>query len=117
MNGLRKTIVIFSIITMIMTIFTVIHMGVKEGSLKNDGRFDAVSIVGEISVDGGEYEPFSPDRKFDMENNHHYVIKGHFSKDIEKNEQIMLRITDLNVKIQAEGKEIFNFWGSDTHSS
>lgn len=116
MNVLRKTIVFFSIITMVLAMVTIFYIGTGESRLNSDGRFDSISIAGEISIDGGKYETFRPDRKFDMENHHRYIIRGHFSEDVEKNEQIMMRIADLNIRIQVNGQEVFSFWGSDTHS-
>lgn len=116
MNTLKKIIEVLSVVVMVVAIVNVIHIGAGEGRLKNDGRFDSISIAGEISIDDGKYEPFDADTVFDMENHHRYIIRGHFSGDIEKNEQIMLRISDLNVRIKVNGREVFALWGSETHS-
>lgn len=80
-------------------------------------RFYNLNFEGSYKVDNGEWMEFNNDAKFNLNEYHTYFFKGHFNKDIPKNNEIMMRSKDLNIEIKINDKYILGPMIDKEHSS
>lgn len=81
----------------------------KNSWVQGDEIYTKVSVVGEYRADGGPWLPLKEGETPYLSKSRLIEIKGHFSKDIEKNLSLILRMQYLAVKIRVNGREFFSF--------
>lgn len=96
------------ILMMLVLIPSIIFIYNKDKSNLNgyDSRFYNVQIEGMYKVDDGSWNELKADTQFDLSQYHTYYFKGHFNKDIPKNNEIMMRSKDLYIDMKINGNYV-----------
>lgn len=76
----------------------------EDKKVKNsETKYESVNLIGEYSLDGKEWNEL--DDNFVLKANQHYSLKfrGHFDRDIPKNQQLIFRLGNLRFWMKVNG--------------
>lgn len=88
----------------------------ENAKLSLDSPFSHLYIRGTYSVDGGQEKELREDTRFDLSGHRNIVVTGRLSENVEKKDFVMLRITDLRIRLFRNGTQIYSF-GYDRSTS
>ena len=88
----------------------------ENAKLSLDSPFSHLYIRGTYSVDGGPEKELREDTRFDLSGHRNIVVTGRLSENVEKKDFVMLRITDLRIRLFRNGTQIYSF-GYDRSTS
>ena len=84
--------------------------------LSSGGSSERISLVGMYRLAGDTQDhPLREDTAFDSSVPTTIFFQGHFSRNVEPNEAIILRINNLRVEMAVNGKTVFTFGQPGTH--
>lgn len=70
--------------------------------------YQKLDIVGEYSVDNGEtFHPFSKVSELDTEHAQNIIVKGHFSSDIKRGENVYMYLDNIEAYVEQNGRVIY----------
>lgn len=69
--------------------------------------FLPVAIIGQYSMDGSKYRPLRAGMPFNVSSRHILMVKGHFSRHIEKDALLIMHICGMRASMKINGKEVF----------
>lgn len=101
----KNFIYIVLIIFTLASIFKSFHSNTDTDSTKH---LKAIYLLGEYSLNGSAYMPFTQDTYFGVSEYNTVTIRGHFSNDIPSNMQLLLRIGNVNVQLSINGKVVYS---------
>lgn len=115
---LRKCILVLFIVMAGLVTYTCLWIFNKENNLlKNyNHRFYNVKIEGSYKIDDGEWMELRDDTEFNLNEHHTYYFKGHFNKDIPKNNEFMTRSKDLYIGMKINSEYIIKPGDDKEHS-
>lgn len=87
----------------------------KNSWLVYDGELDGVGLAGEYRADGGPWLPLNGTKAEDLPAVGLVEIRGHFTRDIEKNLCIMFRLQGLSARMRINGRNFFSFGMPEGH--
>lgn len=67
-----------------------------------------IAIEGEYSEEGGPWKPFTPETDFDNLFFRDITLRGHFTQDIPKGENLYLKLDHMWVALEVNGEEIYS---------
>ena len=105
LNKFTLGIFIVMIVTLTITFLSIYNYD-KMNLNRYDSGFYNVQIEGMYKIDDGDWNELTEDTEFNLNEHHTYYFKGHFNKDIPKNNEIMMRSKDLYVDVKVNGKYI-----------
>lgn len=84
--------------------------------IQGSSRYEPISMTGEYRLnDDQTYKPFTDPTVFDISIPTTVHVIGHFNKDIEKNQKLIMRINNLRVQLFVNGEKVFSFGDEGTY--
>lgn len=110
-SRLKKIFIVSIILTFLLSIFTLSFIWLTEKEyVKDDKTAKKISILGEYYVEGQDEKNVLPiDENINLSGHNKIIIIGHFSEEIEKNKQLIMRIDNMIVNIFLNEKKIYSF--------
>ena len=81
----------------------------NEAGLPAAGELQKISFSGTFQIDGGQEQPLTESSLLHLKGHHTVFLRGHFDGEIPVNQQLMLRIDNLQVRISINGFHIYSF--------
>lgn len=95
---------LFSIILLCKALFD------TKGKIQRSGLYEPISIAGEYRLNNDPaFQPFTDPTIFDVSTPTTVYLRGHFTKAIEKNQTLIMRINNLRVQLFINGEKVFAF--------
>jgi len=86
--------------------------------MQRSSHHEPISIVGEYRLnDDPVFHPFTDPSIFDASVLTTVYLRGHFSKSIEKNQKLIMRINNLHVQLFVNGEKAFSYGDQGTYPS
>ncbi len=95
---------LFSVILMCKALFD------TNSRIQRSSHYEPVAIAGEYRLNNDPaYQPFTDPAIFDVSTPTTVYLRGHFTKAIEKNQTLVMRINNLRVQLFVNGEKVFSF--------
>lgn len=99
---------ILAIITVIIAIFTLGILSSHEKPLADINKHEKINIIGNYSINGQEKKQIPSNYEFNLKGTTEMVVNGYFDRDISINQQLIMRIDNLEVKMYINDKLIYS---------
>ncbi len=101
-------------IYIILIIFSIIFLShmikLSENTHKSEDNIKKLEFIGTYQEDEQSIpKKMDTNTDIDARVDHHVIFKGHFNRDIPKNEQILMYMMRMSVVIKQNGKEIYSY--------
>ncbi len=97
--------------------FALIVMAVKDDKTSKLKEAQPISIIGEYSVDGGDWKQLGDSQSLFNRSVESVRIRGHFQRDVEKNVLLIFRIHNIKAQMRVNGETLFIFGEEPTNKS
>lgn len=78
--------------------------------------FHNVKIEGQYKINDGEWMELNDEPEFNLNEYNTYYIKGHFTKNIDKNHEVMMRSKDLYIRMNINDEHVMAVGFDKEHS-
>lgn len=95
--------------TLLLTVGVLGFIRQNETGLLAAGELQKISFSGTFQIDGGQEQPLTENSLLHLKGHHTVLLRGHFDGEIPVNQQLMLRIDNLRVRISVNGFHIYSF--------
>lgn len=111
MSNRVKQVLYISVLVFTVALLTFSFFAQKPADASS-GTIEKYYINGEYSLTGADFKPLNQSNIDEIKhsgNKSSVVIKGHFDKEISKNEQIIFRLENITASVDVNGKNILDF--------
>ena len=111
----KLTVLVYGILNLSILAFCLCILSHPYEVKEENGRIDKLPFIGVYQEAGGLTGTFGPETRLNAAEMDGILLRGHFSRKIELNEQVFMYIHKIEVHIRQNGHEIFAYGAPGTY--